>query len=87
MKLHIKPEQVYIMVFCFFAIGAGCQAVGKYAAERIDGSSSRQVPAREQSSSSHRQSQFWLEQGREAPYLENLSRAEAVGMDMAAGQR
>ncbi len=48
MKLHIKPEQVYIIVFCFFAIGAGCQAVGKYASERVDESATRPVLVQEQ---------------------------------------
>jgi hypothetical protein len=35
-KFPFKPEHTYIVVFCFFALGAGCKAVGEYAYERFE---------------------------------------------------
>lgn len=36
MKFSLKPEHTYIVVFCFFALGAGCKAAGEYAYERYE---------------------------------------------------
>ena len=44
MKLRIKPEQVYIVVFCFFALGAGCKAAGEYAYDVLNAGSANEAP-------------------------------------------
>ena len=44
MKLKIKPEQVYIVVFCFFAVGAGCKAAGEFAFEKLSCAGASEAP-------------------------------------------
>lgn len=39
MKYRVKPEQVHIIVFCFFLLAAGCRGVSDFVFDRPESGS------------------------------------------------
>ncbi len=86
MNIRIKPEQVYIIVFCFFAAGAGCKAVGEYALERFDAPAGSETVVNDPLAPEVSEAQFWVNEASEFPDMENLSGSPVQGMDMSRSQ-
>lgn len=83
MKFNIKPEQVYIVVFCFFAIGAGCKQAGEFAFEKLESRAVSKAKVEQRRSPNSEYSHFWAQDGREGADLEKFVAPELNAVDSA----
>lgn len=82
MKYPFKPEQAYIVVFCIFAIGAGCKEAGEYALEKLESKIVSKAPVEQRRRPNSEWSHFHANDERSAGHLEMLA-AASVPADAA----
>ncbi len=87
MKLHIKPEQVYIAVFCFFAVGAGCKAVGEYAYDMLGAGAADEAPLVEPAGTDAERMHFQVVEHPDAVHLEVLTATPVKPVDKTRVER
>ncbi len=81
MKYPFKPEQTYIVVFCFFALGAGCKAVGEYALDRLESDAPGEEVLLQDASADVERLHIWVQNHRAGADLENLPSASSSTVD------